>query len=55
MHSNVSPAHGKKEEKKEKKIGKETLQGLKIPSRYTTCTYLVATIAKTITLQMLHM
>ena len=54
MHSNVSPAHGKKEEKREKEIGKETLQGLKIP-RYTTCTYLVATIAKTITLQMLHM
>ena len=34
--------------KKKKDIGKETLQGLKIP-RYTTCTYLVATIAKTIT------
>ena len=54
MHSNVSPAHGKKRRNKEKEIGKETLQGLKIP-RYTTCTYLVATIAKTITLQMLHM
>ena len=37
MHSNVSPAHGKKEKKIGKEIGKETLQGLKI-SRYTTCT-----------------